>query len=73
MNSNRTNEKLVPYFGLKSFESQHAELFFGRERIIKNIVEKLHQNNPLLIIGSSGSGKSSLLRAGLLPHLERDN
>ena len=72
MDCKKLGEKIVPYRGLKPFESEHTELFFGRERIIKDICEKLDQNNPLLIIGSSGSGKSSIIRAGLIPLLEKN-
>lgn len=66
-----------PYPGLKPFDRQDAAVFFGRDKEILRLEELL---NPTLlhssgrfvaIVGPSGSGKSSLLRAGLLPRLER--
>ena len=72
MDDRRLGEQIVPYRGFKSFETEHAEFFFGRERIVQNICEALHQSNPLLIIGSSGSGKSSIIKAGLIPILKND-
>ena len=61
-----------PFRGLDVFEFENADLFFGRARAITACTERLQQlaaNNKafLLIYGMSGSGKSSLLRAGLLP------
>jgi WD40 repeat protein len=62
-----------PYRGLKTFEFEHAPVFFGRTRsidqVIGQLLERAREGSPpfLLIFGSSGSGKSSLLRAGLLP------
>lgn len=73
MDGNSLGEKIAPYRGFKPFETEHAELFFGRERIVQEIRERLHQNNPLLVIGSSGSGKSSIIRAGLIPLLDKDS
>ena len=66
------NRRRIPYRGLKPFDAEHTELFFGRERVIKDIREKLRQNNLLLIIGSSRIGKSSIIQAGLIPRLEKD-
>ena len=47
-----------------------AEFFFGRERLVDELVARLGESSLLAIVGPSGSGKSSLLRAGLLPALE---
>src|SRR4029453_8943315 len=65
-----------PFRGLDVFEFDHADLFFGRGRAISACTERLEQlaaNSKafLLIYGRSGSGKSSLLRAGLLPSITR--
>ncbi len=61
-----------PYPGLAAFGRQHADLFFGREEQIHNLVREIEAGNRrLCIIGPSGSGKSSLVQAGLLPQLER--
>lgn len=61
-----------PFPGLRSFESQDSELFFGRESHIKDLRSKLAQTRFLAIVASSGSGKSSMIKAGLIPSLERE-
>lgn len=58
-----------PYLGLQYFDEKDADRFFGREQLIARIVGRLRQNRFLAIIGASGSGKSSLLRAGVVPAL----
>ena len=58
-----------PYKGLTSFGQGDAELFFGRERLVAEIVARLPGSRLVGIVGASGSGKSSVLRAGLLPAL----
>ncbi len=59
-------ETASPYVGLKAFTEQDADRFFGRERLVGKLVAKLEQHDTVLVVGASGSGKSSLLRAGLL-------
>ncbi len=76
----RTIHKLPkrPYPGLAAFQEDDAAVFFGREdetRDLINQVNSLFQGRPakarlLLVLGASGSGKSSLLRAGLIPELK---
>lgn len=65
----------TPYRGLEVFEPEDADWFFGRERLTCTLVRELtgryHRGGPLVVIGVSGSGKSSLLRAGLIPALRR--
>lgn len=61
-----------PYRGLHTFDKEHAEFFFGREADIQRVLEKLKASRFLAVVGPSGSGKSSLVRAGLLPALERN-
>jgi energy-coupling factor transporter ATP-binding protein EcfA2 len=58
-----------PYPGLRPFRENEAHLFFGRERHTKQLREQLAKNRFLAIVGTSGSGKSSLVRAGLLASL----
>ncbi len=58
-----------PYPGLRSFESDESHLFFGREGLSDEILRRLEVNHFVAVVGSSGSGKSSLVRAGLLPLL----
>ena len=59
-----------PYKGLEVFDEDDAPFFFGREDDVALVVEKLKHSRFLAILGPSGSGKSSLLRAGLLPALQ---
>ena len=58
-----------PFKGLASFEIEDAEVFFGRERLVAEMVARLAGAPLMGIVGSSGSGKSSALRAGLLAAL----
>ena len=59
----------APYPGLRPFESHESEIFFGREAHTDRLLEILQRERFLAVIGPSGSGKSSLVRAGLLPGL----
>jgi hypothetical protein len=63
-----------PFRGLQPFDADYAEVFFGRRRVIERARERLADAAKrgtafLLILGTSGSGKSSLARAGLVPRL----
>lgn len=60
-----------PYYGLSAFTEADAKYFFGRDRVVAFLVSKLAQNKLLQISGPSGSGKSSLVSAGLIPELRR--
>ncbi|MGB0383733.1 MAG: CHAT domain-containing protein [Ardenticatenaceae bacterium] len=60
-----------PYKGLHYFEEQDAERFFGREELVGELVSHLQTERFLAVVGASGSGKSSLVRAGLIPALRR--
>lgn len=59
----------TPYRGLLPFEAEHARFFFGRDDDVRRLVEKLGQQRFVAVVGASGSGKSSLVKAGLLPKL----
>ncbi|MFF3893818.1 helix-turn-helix domain-containing protein [Streptomyces sp. NPDC001812] len=61
----------VPYRGLARFEPGDSGLFFGREQLTADLVDLLRRRRFAAVFGPSGSGKSSLLRAGLLPVLRR--
>src|SRR5204862_3818581 len=56
-----------PFKGLASFETDDAEYFFGRERVVSDVVSRLIGSSFVGLVGPSGSGKSSILKAGLLP------
>ncbi|MDV2992030.1 MAG: Tol-Pal system protein TolB [Chroococcidiopsis sp. SAG 2025] len=58
-----------PYRGLKKFEVNNKDIFFGRDRLIANLISIVSQSNFILLLGASGSGKSSLVRAGIIPQL----
>ena len=60
-----------PYPGLASFTEEDAEYFFGREFEVEAVWKKLKRPRMLALIAPSGAGKSSFLRAGLLPTLPR--
>jgi len=58
-----------PFPGLRPFEPDEDHLFFGREREIDELLRRLRRTRFLAVIGGSGSGKSSLVRCGLIPSL----
>ncbi|MGB8277931.1 MAG: hypothetical protein WCF20_08390 [Methylovirgula sp.] len=59
-----------PYPGLRSFRREETDLFFGREDCIYTLVDRLAQTRFLAVLGSSGTGKSSIVKTGLLEALE---
>ncbi|MBX3603163.1 MAG: hypothetical protein KF863_21290 [Rubrivivax sp.] len=58
-----------PYPGLRPFLDFEAALLFGRERQVREVIERLAQTQFVAVLGGSGSGKSSLIRAGVTPEL----
>lgn len=58
-----------PFPGAAPFEAAHSELFFGRDEIIQTLVNRVQSSRLCALVGASGVGKTSLLRAGLMPHL----
>ena len=60
-----------PYPGLRPFQEDEAHLFFGREAQIEDMLARLEDRRFLAVVGTSGCGKSSLVRAGLIPALEQ--
>ncbi|WP_286824661.1 hypothetical protein, partial [Microcystis sp. LSC13-02] len=70
-----TNQPLItgsPYLGLRKFEVDDKDRFFGRDNWIIELTNYLEEKNVLLLLGASGSGKSSLVQAGLIPKLKDD-
>jgi tetratricopeptide (TPR) repeat protein len=63
-------QQRAPYPGLRAFRREETDLFFGREDCINAMVDRLAATRFLAVLGSSGTGKSSLVRTGLLDALE---
>lgn len=61
--------KREPYKGLKPFEEEDKELFYGRNRVIEELMQKVGERNLVVVTGASGTGKSSVVKAGLIPGL----
>lgn len=64
-----TKWKGSPFPGLRAFTEKEATIFFGRERETDALIERLQQSRFVAVVGASGSGKSSLVGAGLIPRL----
>jgi hypothetical protein len=60
---------IEPFPGLRAFEANEEHLFFGREGQSEQILHAMRRTRLLAVVGTSGSGKSSLIRAGLIPYL----
>lgn len=68
-------DSVPPYRGLAAYQPEDAEIFRGRDALIASLIELAARRHaaggPVIVVGPSGSGKSSLLRAGLIPAVER--
>ncbi len=62
-----------PYRGLLYFDEEHADLFFGRESFTQELLKTVQRKPLVAVFGSSGSGKSSVVFAGLFPRLRKDS
>ena len=62
-----------PFRGLYAFRQEDSAFFFGRSALVDALLARLAEFNFLAVLGRSGSGKSSLVMAGLLPRLVEDN
>ncbi|PZV08497.1 MAG: hypothetical protein DCF32_04630 [Leptolyngbya sp.] len=60
-----------PFPGIAPFEAAHSEFFFGRDEITQTLVDRVQSSRLCVVTGASGIGKTSLLRAGLLPNLAK--
>lgn len=67
------NPGLNPYKGLQAYEPTDASHFFGREAVIQELLERIHQQKLVIVAGASGTGKSSLVKAGIIPRLMEED
>jgi len=65
-------EDVCPYMGLEAFTKETARFFKGRDRFVRLLFQKITESSFVPVIGASGSGKSSLVRAGLISKLEAE-
>lgn len=63
-------DHLCPYVGLDAFQIQNEEMFYGRSQLVAELIEQVTMSRLVGVIGPSGSGKSSVVLAGLLPRLQ---
>ena len=66
------SKKNNPYLGLSSFSIKDADLFYGRQELTKELTQFVKENSFTAVLGPSGTGKSSLVKAGLIPQLQDD-
>ena len=62
---------LCPYRGLRAFGEEDAQYFYGREVVVEQLISDLAQRSFIAVVGASGSGKSSVVQAGLIAQLRR--
>jgi len=62
---------LCPYLGLKAFRETDAQYFYGRDALVQKLLHELSQRTFLAVVGASGSGKSSVVQAGLMAQLQQ--
>ena len=62
---------LCPYLGLQAFSEDDSGLFFGRENLTQQLINQLSRQSFLAVVGASGSGKSSVVQAGLMAQLRQ--
>lgn len=60
----------LPYPGLRAFQREETDIFFGREEQTDELLRRLQRGRFLAVVGASGCGKSSLVRAGMMAALE---
>jgi len=64
-------DETCPYVGLNAFDESTAQWFFGRETAFKRLMLKIEQSPFVFVVGVSGSGKSSLVKAKLIPEMKQ--
>ena len=62
---------VCPYLGLRPFDEDQAQYFYGRQELVQDLLNGLRQQSALAVVGASGSGKSSLVQAGLMAQLRQ--
>ena len=62
---------ICPYMGLQAFDENSAEYFYGREALVQKMLDRLNHRESLVVVGASGSGKSSAVRAGVIAQLRQ--
>ncbi|HEY9749725.1 MAG TPA: caspase family protein, partial [Allocoleopsis sp.] len=62
---------LCPYLGLKAFRETDAQYFYGRDGLVQKLLHELSQRSFLAVVGASGSGKSSVVHAGVVAQLQQ--
>ena len=62
---------ICPYMGLQAFDEANAEYFYGREGLVQKLLGRLNHRSTVAVVGASGSGKSSVVRAGLIAQLRQ--
>ncbi|HKJ55490.1 MAG TPA: BTAD domain-containing putative transcriptional regulator [Nitriliruptoraceae bacterium] len=67
----RRGNGAAPYVGLQAFTRDDVDRFFGREAATQRVLDLLEDQGTIVVVGASGSGKSSLVRAGVIPALSR--
>ncbi|MBD2179179.1 PD40 domain-containing protein [Pseudanabaena sp. FACHB-1998] len=63
--------KSSPYKGLNRFNAADRDRFYGRDKLIKRLLDAINISGLILVTGASGSGKSSVIRAGVIPELKQ--
>ena len=62
---------LCPYMGLQAFNEENAQYFYGREGLVQKLLNQISHQSTLALVGASGSGKSSVVEAGLIAQLRQ--
>src|SRR6185436_16601136 len=70
--SPKLDDSLCPYRGLNAFQEADKDIFYGRQRLLDVLLKKIATTQVLFVVGPSGSGKSSLVLAALVPALRND-
>ncbi|MEL6930381.1 MAG: caspase family protein, partial [Cyanobacteria bacterium J06600_6] len=62
---------ICPYMGLQAFDEAQSEYFYGRETLVQKLVNQINHQTAIAVVGASGSGKSSAVKAGLMTQLRQ--